>query len=139
MTEQVLIISETALALLRHTKRVSTYFAQESVIEELREVLGPIYHPKMKLLDMLRVTLNALLEIKKEPRFQISDSDFIMELLKAPIRQVELKLHGTRETIDEHALTLTDVITSQIIHMLQVIRMANVGWCRETLSNGLKK
>lgn len=133
MTETTPTLSETAIALLKYSKRLDNYFALETLVKELREVLGPIYHPEMRLGDIQQVTLNALLEIQKEPRFQIPSHDFFLDLLRAPIRHAELKLHGSRELVDDWMLTITDVVLCQIRHMLQTIRNTNIGWCRDVL------
>lgn len=133
MQDTEIKLSDTVIALLRYAKAADNYFVHETLVKELREALGGLYHPDMKLNDILLVTLNSFLEIQNEPRFEVKQTDMILDLLKAPVKYAELLNHGSFKSLDNWLMSVTEIILCQIVHMLQIMRFSNIGWCREII------
>lgn len=122
--------SDTVKALLVFTKRSELELNLETVLDCLRE----IYHPEMKLKDVIVVLLNALQEITSIPQFESPSVSYLaLKIASAPIQ-------GT-SCLGEHPFgpnrtdkfTVEEFYDSMIKELLNVFRFSNVGWCREYL------
>jgi hypothetical protein len=128
--EEKKLFSDTVKALLIYTKGTDNALNTSSAIE----CLAPLYHPDMKVKDVITVVLNALIEISKEPLFCAPPFDNITyQLLTAPINGTSClgdMVCGPKIT-DEFAVG--EFYNSIVNRMLNIIRFTNAGWCREYL------
>jgi len=120
-------MESTLKALLKFSKSDSDF-----TIENVKEVLGPIYSEYMTFADILQVVHNAYMtKLITEPRFEVSKhkSD---GLIFAPLK-------GSSR-LDFYCVKLTDTFTieqfytSILIQMLNDFRFSRVDWCKEELA-----
>lgn len=126
-------ISDTLLALMRSCKRNADY---SPTIDNVKKVLGPLYHYDMKYTDVLRVMLKCYLELLADPRFEAGHTrmdDVIFELLTMPTEVLCREKGYFKPFSDLDSLSLKQIYEGFIEKMMSAIHLSNVGWCRHLL------
>lgn len=120
-------LSKTTLNLLAYIKSNDL----DTWMKVRDDVLDDLYHPNMKLRDVLQVVYNAWLEARKEKRLEMpySDDTAQFKLLVAPIdgyfmgNQLFVKSSDT--------FTIEQFYQTFILHMLSEMRFTNVKWLKD--------
>ncbi len=126
-------MSPTLLALLRYAKQEDVDGAWTSVRDQ---VLGPIYHPEMKLANVLRVLLEAWMEALNDTRFALPGRrpglHALEELVLAPVVGHFSVAQWPGATL-ETTCTVEQFYTAIVHKMISDFRLARVDWCREEI------
>lgn len=121
-------ISETLKVIFEYTKT-----NQEATFEwrELAEVLGPLYYPELRLIDVLSIVMKVYEEALMEPRFELPGRHHAaFDIVTAPIKgHFSVDMWGPKTS--DVAYTVDQFYTSIIKKMLSDLRLTNVGWLRE--------
>lgn len=118
-------LSERTLVLLYATKN---QLYDELQYEKLvSEALGELYHHNLAVSDCIHHCLHVVLEIQKEPRFQINSDahSFIIDLLYSPYKQ--------RMALGAKNLHISygDFYKEVLGKLISIIQLTNIGWCDE--------
>jgi hypothetical protein len=109
-----MILDEVTKVLLNHAKSEYSEFTWKA----LSNILAPMYHYDMKLVDVLHVVAMAYETICNEPKFSVEFN--LQDLLLAPTgSSVNLK---TSMTIEQYYNKVID-------HMMCRMRESKVSWC----------
>ena len=117
--------SDTLRILLHFSKR----HKEEFTIQSLREVLGPHYHPSMRLKDILIVMDNAFREMLEIKEFEAGKRPTIyLELIMSPFDGIfplgESILFGPKL---EDKFTIEEFYNKIISNYMHKFRMTNIG------------
>lgn len=95
-------------------------------------VLADEYHHNLMLKDALHHVLRAYLDAMKEPRFQ-------MPYAHDPAHRIQDMLWSVVRPFDngDTILTIKEVLSRQIEHMLSALMLTHVGWCHKELLGDL--
>jgi hypothetical protein len=124
--------SDRLLALLFLAKHSYTLTDRDDDLKKMiAESLKDIFHPKMDDSDIYSHVLEAVLEAREEPKFQISPnslSSFIKQLSFGIIRQSYF-----RRSISslEQQYTNTDLFNYQLRVLMDMLMLSNISWCKE--------
>jgi hypothetical protein len=109
-----MVLDEVTKVLLNHAKSEYSEFTWKAI----SNILAPMYHYDMKIVDVLHVVTIAYQSICEESRFRVEFN--LQDLLLAPTGpSVNLK---TTMTIEEYYNKVID-------HMMSRLRDSKVGWC----------
>lgn len=124
-------MDSTLLALLRYTKTrplAENAFSWTTLRDNL---LAEIYHPEMRMMDVLQVVLAAWTQAAGEPRFRLQGHEkALRELLLAPVSgHFALRWPGVQDLSEPY--TVEQFYASLLKRMLSDIMLARVDWCRD--------
>lgn len=122
--------SETLRLLLNHTKRNND---EGFTFKSIRELLGPHYHPDMRLKDVLIVINNAFQEMLQIKEFEIGNRNLAQfEILLSPFNSIfplgESVLFGPKL---EDKFTIEQFYDKVISEYMHKFMFTNIGWCRD--------
>ena len=125
MTESVL--NPRLLTLLRFAKSERS----GSTWRDVAQALGDIYHPDMKLADVIHHLVVTYAEVLCEPRFGVGGGGKASEdLLLAPIKGLHsIDFPGPRNL--DTSYTVEQFYNAFVIHILGQLSITNIGWCRD--------
>jgi hypothetical protein len=122
--------SDTVKALLIFTKQTDV----ELSLVSLHNCLRDVYHPDMRLKDVIVVLLSAIEELSSIPQFETPSKSFIlMKVAAAPLEGTSClgnAIFGPNRT---DVFTVEQFYDSMIKQILYTFRFTNVGWCKDYL------
>jgi hypothetical protein len=119
-------VTSTTIALLRAAKNIN-FEKDVYTWKDVVEVLSPLYHPDMRLADVIHILLKSYEELIDEPRFETRRC--IDELLMAPVKWNYSLNYPTLET----TYTVEEFYNKQIQFMMHQFRFSRCDWCRDVL------
>ena len=121
------VLNERLLTLLRFAKSERS----GSTWRDVAQALGALYHPDMRLADVIHHLVAAYSEVLCEPRFAVGcGGKASEELLLAPIKGYHsIDLAGPR-TLDT-TYTVEEFYNAFVIHILGQLSITSIGWCRD--------
>ncbi len=125
------MLSDRLVALLRYAKSPS----RASGWQAIPPVLADLYHPEMRLQDVLHHVVAAYEEVLAEPRFCVrGGTTQAVDLLLAPVKgyhAIEM-LMGPKDGL-QTKYTVEEFYDAIVGHILGQLTITNVGWCRDQL------
>ena len=120
--------SETLKVLLKFSKEYKESFN----IKALQECLGPIYHPTMRLRDILIVLDGTLKEALTIKELELPNKEYIyLKILTSPFEgsnPLGEKIFGPRL---EDKFSIEEFYNKIITEYMHTLMLTNIGWCRE--------
>lgn len=126
-------LSITTVALLNATKKQD--ITKEFSYEFLKEVLVEPIGRGLNIRNCLEIAINTLLEMRREPRFEIpygnnERNDLLFKIIFAPATGPK----GLGIPNLSYETTFLHVYESMIVECLNHIRLSRIDWCRDQLS-----
>lgn len=124
------MISSRLLALLRHAKSSNPAPGWQAIAV----ALGDLYHPEMKLSDVLHHLVAAYEEVLAEPRFKVhGGTTQAVDILLAPVKGFHTIEHfGPTEGLASK-YSVEEFYNAIVAHLVGQLRITNIGWCRDQL------
>lgn len=120
--------SDTLRVLLKFSKEYKDQFT----IKSLQECLGDIYHPNMRLKDILNVLHSSLSEMIGIDQFEVASKDYIyLEILKAPFDSFSPLGNMLIGPGLDDKFSIEEFYNKIITAYMHKFMLSNVGWCRE--------
>lgn len=112
-------VSNTTWALIKFSKQENSDFSFVGV----KTFLQDIYHPNMKLHDVVGILVNSLQEVLDEDRFKVHyGPGIIKKVILAPIDRMFF------EPEPKSILELYEFIIKEILYAMQ---FSTVNWCKD--------
>ena len=120
------VLNERLLTLLRFAKSERS----GSTWRDVAQALGALYHPEMRLADVIHHLVAAYSEVLCERRLEVGRGGKASEeLLLAPIKGYHsIDLAGPRSL--DTTYTVEQFYNAFVIHILGHLSITSIGWCR---------
>lgn len=122
--------SDRLLVLLYFSKNSYNLSSEEDdLVAMITSSLADYYSPNLSKSDVFHHVLEAVLEARQEPKFQLNNkelSSFVRSLTINIMRSEQIYRGST-------AITFIDLYNLQLRTMLDMLMLSNIGWCKEYL------
>lgn len=97
----------------------------------VREVLAPLYHPNMAMRDVLRILIEALEQVVKEPRFCVGQSgQTFSQLALCPLGGIYALGDSTLGPGLKDEFAVEAFVNAMVGYVLGELSIARIDWCR---------
>ncbi len=120
--------SETLIAVLKYCKTPHT--SDKYTWRSLRDTLASLYHPEMRLVDVIEILTKVYEEALSDARFEMSSGSCLAQVLLAPIKGVgQIDWPYPKDDINT-AYTIEQFYNAVIAEMLSELRFSRVDWLK---------
>lgn len=108
---------------------------EDDLASMITSSLADYYSPNLSKSDVFHHVLEAVLEARQEPKFQLNNkelSSFVQSLTINIVRSEQIYRGST-------AITFIDLYNLQLRTMLDMLMLSNIGWCKEYLDYAYNK